>query len=225
MSALLDRISLRSGIVALALSLPLMPVQAQAQQSWEAGDVNLKVSAVGFIFDSSSDIEIGGMEVTDASATIDDGISAAAEIEYFLTPEISVAFNAGLPLETDVTPTGSLAPYGTAGKVEYGIGAGTLRYNVNLGSGIIPYVGAGVGRLVIFDETDGAVTDFKVDGKWAPVIQGGANVLLGDHMGAYANVTYAPLSTDATGNVLTLPSSFDMTLDPTVVQGGLFYRF
>jgi len=226
MYELLEQAPRRSAWAAVALCsiLAASPAAAAEGEGWQAGDFNAKLSAVGFLFDSEAAIDLAGAPFDGAGAKVEDGISAATEFEYFLTSELSVAVNFGLPLETDINGTGLLAGL-VAGQVDYGIGATTLRYHVDTGSAFVPYVGAGLGRLFIFDESDGAVAGLEVEGAWAPVVQGGASVFLGEHLGLYANVSYAPLDTEASGLVMGLPAEVEMTLDPTVVQGGLFYRF
>jgi len=201
------------------------PAAAADELDWQAGDVVLKASAAGILFDSSAKVEIGGAPVEGGGLTLSDGASVSGEIEYFLTPALSVSANFGIPLETRVDGTGTLAPAGEAGRVEYGLGAATLRYHLDAGNGFAPFLGVGVGRLFIFDETDGALSDFDVDGAWGAVIQGGADLRLNKRFGLYANVSYSPIKTDGRGTIFAAPASAEVKLNPTVVQGGAFFSF
>lgn len=218
----LIRVSLFAG-VALAGTTT---AQAQEELGWQSGDVVVKAGVAGVLFDSSAKVSLAGTPVPGSDAQLSNGVTASFEVEYFLSPNISTALDFGFPPPSaDVDGRGSLAPLGKAGETKYGIAGLTLRYHFNGSGKISPFVGAGVGRLFIFDTTDGTVSDLDAKGAWAPVIQGGVDMHLNQRLGLFANVAYAPMKTDASGTALGAPMTARVTLNPTVVQGGLSYRF
>ena len=226
MRMLAGKLATTIGVVGLsALGLAASPAAAADDIGWHAGDFVVKAGAAHLIFDSSAKVDIAGTTVPGGGLKLSDGTAASFEAEYFFTPAISAAINFGIPTTTRVTGTGTLAPAGEAGRVKYGIGVAVARYHFNAAGAFSPYLSAGVGHLFIFDETDGAVTNFKVDDAWAPVVQGGADMHISDRIGVFANVSYAPLKTDGGGAIMGAPTTARVTLNPTVIQGGLFYKF
>lgn len=222
-----SRLARTLGIPAICASALLAPHAASAQEEFgrEAGDISIKAGAAAIMFDSSAAVEIGGTPVDGGSLSLSNGTTASFEVEYFFSSAISASLNFGIPMETSVQGEGALAPAGEAGRVDYGIGAATLRYHVDTGIGLSPYLGVGLGRLFIFDETDGALANFDVDGAWAPVFQGGADFGISKNIGLFANVSYAPLKTDGRGEIFGAPAAAEVTLNPTVVQGGVSFSF
>lgn len=69
------------------------------------------------------------------------------------------------------------------------------------------------------------MSGLNADSAWAPVFQGGADFHLNRHVSLYANASYVPAKTDARGVMQGLPMTARVTLNPTVVQAGLSYRF
>lgn len=225
MRGLLDGFG-RVAFAAAALVSTAGSARAEEGLGWQSGDLVVKTGAAGVLFDSSARVDLAGTTVPGGGAQLSDAATATIEVEYFFSPNISTALDFGFPPpKAKITGTGSLAPLGQAGKTKYGIAGLTLRYHLNGSGRISPFVGAGVGRLFIFDTSDGAVTDLDADGAWAPVVQGGIDFHLDKRFGLFANVAYAPMKTDASGTALGAPMTARVTLNPTVIQGGLSYRF
>lgn len=212
-------------MAALAAFSIANPAHAENDIGWKAGDVVVKLGAAGVVFSSSGDVDVAGMPVPGGDVKVSNDITASTDISYFFTSNISGAVNFGLPPKATVDGKGSLAAAGELGRVRYGIGAATLRYHLNSQGTVSPFIGAGVGRLFSFGEDDGSVIDLQVDSSWGPVIQGGVDVHLTRQFGLYANVSYSPIKTDATGIIFGMPATADVTLDPTIIQGGVSYRF
>ena len=226
MRILLGKLALTIATVGFgAFGLAASPASAADDLGWQAGDFVVKAGAARLMFDSSAKVAIAGTTVPGGSLTVDDSTAASLEGEYFISRSISAALNLGIPVRTRVMGAGSLAPAGEAGGVKYGIGAAVVRYHFNASGAFSPYLSAGVGHLFIFDNTDGAVANFHVDDAWAPVIQGGADLHVSKHIGVFANASYAPLKTNGGGSFMGAPTSARVTLNPTVIQGGLFYKF
>lgn len=216
--------AIAAGCVAL-WALSSTPAHAGEDLAARAGDIVVKVGAAGVLFDGSAKVKFAGNTVPGGSVSLTDDVTASAEIEYYATNALSLALNFGLPPKTRIDATGTLAPLGEAGRVRYGLGTATVRYHLNASGSVSPFVGAGVGHLFVFNTRDGSVSGLDADDAWAPVVQGGVDLRLSRNIGLYANVSYAPVKTDARGTVMGMPMTARVTLDPTVVQGGLSYRF
>ena len=200
--------------------------RADDQLGWQKGDIVIKAGVAGILFDSSAEVKIAGNTVPGGGAKLSNAATASFEAEYFFSPNVSTALDFGFPPPTaEITGTGSLAPLGTVGKTKYGIAGLTLRYHLNGSGRISPFIGLGVGRLFIFDTSDGAVTNLDAKGAWAPVLQGGVDLHLNRQFGLFANVAYAPMKNDASGTAFSAPMTARVTLNPTVVQGGVSFRF
>ncbi|HZU62581.1 MAG TPA: OmpW family outer membrane protein [Novosphingobium sp.] len=207
-----------------ALLLPL-PALAADDSGWHRGDFNLRLGAAGVMFGESGRVSVAGSPVAGSNITLTDNTTLAGEIEYFPTAHLSVAVNFGIPPQTTVGGAGTLAPLGQLGKVSYGIGAAMLRYHLFAHSRISPFAGVGVGHFFPTATHDGAVTGLRVGTATNVALQGGLDVHVNRHLGVYADVSYAPLKTTATGFILGFPALADVTLNPTIVQGGIAYRF
>lgn len=178
-------------------------------------------------FDSSTKFYLDGAFVPGASATASDNGAFLFDIGYYLTKDISVMVTGGWPPKTTLTANGTAAALGTAGYVTYGPAALTAQYHFNLGS-IKPYVGGGVAYSIIFGTNDSAVRNLRINGNFAPVVQGGFEVPVSGHWSLFADVRKLWLSVDAKGDVPAFgfaPAKADVTLDPLVVSGGIAYRF
>ncbi len=193
---------------------------------WQSGDLVVKAGVAGVLFNSSANVSLAETPVPGSDAQLSNAATASLEAEYFFSPNLSTALDFGFPPpEANITGKGSLGALGKVGETKYGIAGLTMRYHFNGSGRVSPFVGAGVGRLFIFDTSDGAVTDLDAESAWAPVIQGGVDVHLNQRIGLFANVAYAPMKTDASGIALGAPMTARVTLNPTVVQGGMSFRF
>jgi outer membrane protein len=216
----------KGSLTASSLLIWATTAQAEEAEGWQSGDVVVKAGVAGVLFDSSANVSLAGTPVPGGDAQLSNSTTATFEVEYFFSPNISTAIDFGFPPpEANITGKGSLAALGKVGETKYGIGGLTLRYHFNGSGQISPFVGAGVGRLFIFDTNDGAVTNLDADSAWAPVIQGGVDFHLNQRLGLFANVAYAPMKTEASGTALGAPMTARVTLNPTVVQGGMSFRF
>lgn len=222
----LARCIVKGSLIIAPLFAGATAAQAEETSGWQSGDVVVKAGVAGVLFDSSANVSLAGTPVPGGDAQLSNAATATFEVEYFFSPNLSTAIDFGFPPpKANITGQGTLAVLGKAGETKYGIGGMTLRYHFNGSGRISPFVGAGVGRLFIFDTNDGAVADLDADSAWAPVVQGGVDFHLNQRVGLFANIAYAPMKTDAGGTVLGAPMTARVTLNPTVVQGGMSYRF
>jgi len=191
----------------------------------EAGDFVVRAGAAGVYFDSSAAMAVGGAPVPTANLVLSDSWTAAAEFDYHLSPSVSLSLTVGLPPQTDATGLGALAPAGRLGSVRYGTGVVLAKYHFGQLGPVQPWLGAGATRMIIFDTKGGSIPDLDVDDKWGGALQGGAEVMLNDRFGLYGSVSKLFLETDGRGTFMGAPVTAAITLDPTIYQAGLSYRF
>lgn len=213
-------------IVALPFATP-----AAAQ---EAGDIQIKAFVTGVLPDGKIDnvaTDAIGLPATSQTRATDSVVPTVA-VEYFLSP--------GLSLETiccitphDVRGAGALAGAELIDNAIILPASVTAKYHFGLGSGVKPYLGAGVTHFFIFSEGVGAdaaalgATDVDLSDEFGFLLQGGVDVALNDGgLGLSLDVKRYFVGTTATfraGNTVALQSDHD--LDPWVISAGLSYRF
>ena len=201
------------------------PAWASEPHGWEKGDVVVSAGVTVTIFSSSADIKLAGTPVTGGNVKLSSSALLSGSVEYFLTRRFSVALVAGIPPQTKVTGTGTLAQLGELGRVRYGLGTLVARYHFNASGRLSPYVGAGVSRFMVFGTKDGSISDLESDDAWAPVVQGGVDYHLNRHIGLAFIATYIPVKTKARGTLNGLPITANATLRSTVLKAAVAYRF
>jgi outer membrane protein len=219
--------SLRLGAIACGLSLAAAAGAARAQdQSYQphAGMIAFKLGGAGILFNSSGKLKLGGAPLAGADLKLSDNATAIFEGEYYFHRNISLSLTVGVPPTLSATGQGTLAPLGKLGSIEYGPGAVLAKYHFDGFGRFQPYLGVGATRMLIFDNTDGAITRLKVHPAWGGAVQGGADYMLTPRWGVFASVSHLFLRTHGEGSFNGLPVSAKIALDPNVVMGGLTFR-
>jgi outer membrane protein len=218
----------RLGALACGLTLALGAAAARAQdQSYQphAGTLALKVGGAGILFNSSGKLKLGGAPLAGADLKLSDNATAIVEGEYYFRRDLSVSLTVGVPPTLTATGKGSLAPLGKLGSVEYGPGAVLAKYHFDQFGRFQPYLAAGATRMLIFSDSDAAITQLKVHPAWGGAVQGGADYMLSPHWGVFASVSHLFLRTHGEGNFSGLPVTAKIALDPNIVIGGLTFRY
>jgi len=184
-----------------------------------------KVGAGGIFFNSNGKLRLGGQPLTGADLKVSDNGTAIFEGEYYVHRSVSLSVTVGVPPTLTATGKGSLAPLGKLGSVTYGPGAVLAKYHVDGLGKFQPYVGAGVTRMLIFDEKDAAITRLNVHPSWGGALQGGADYMVSEHWGAFASVSHLFLRTHGEGSFSGFPVQAKIALDPTIVMGGVTFRY
>jgi outer membrane protein len=216
--------------LAVALGVLTLPRPAAAQTSApdyqpHAGNLVLRLGGAGLMFNTDAKFTLANHPVPGGGATLSNNATAIVSLDYFLTKSISASFTAGIPPTTTGTGTGTLAPLGKLGSIQYGPSVGLVRYHVGGLGRVQPWVGVGVTRMLVFDNTDGAITKLKVHPSWGAAFAGGVEYMVDSHWGVFGGVTKLLLRTHAQGVEGGLPVTAEVGLDPTIVEGGLSYRF
>jgi outer membrane protein len=221
----------RLGVIACGLTLALAASAAHAQASSDqdtqphAGTVALKLGGAGIFFQSSGNLRLAGQPLTGANLKLTDNSTAIFEGEYWFRRDLSVSLTVGVPPSLSADGRGTLAPLGKLGSISYGPGAVLAKYHVGDFGRFQPYIAGGATRMLIFSDTDGAITKLKVHPAWGGAVQGGADYMFNQHWGVFASATHLFLRTHGEGSFSGLPVTAKIALDPNIVIGGLTYRF
>ncbi len=184
-----------------------------------------KIGPGGVMFNSSAKLYAAGTLVPGASARASNNLAALFGVGYFVSDNIALELGAGVPPTTTLAGRGTAAPLGTLGKVTYGPATLTATYHFKDFGAIKPYVGLGGAYAIIFDAKDGSVTNLSVKGAPAFVMQAGVDYAIDRNWAVFVDVKQLLLSVDASGNIGPTPVTAKVRLDPTVVFGGVAYRF
>lgn len=177
-------------------------------------------------FSESASVSFGGATVPGGDASVQDNWSLSVEVGYFVTPDISLAFAAGLPPTTTVSGAGSLAGAGALGEVTYGPSVLSASYHFGKEGGIRPYLGAGISYTIIFDAKDRALSNLDVKNAWGTALVAGVDVPIDDRWGLFLDVKKIWTKSDATFDAVGGGrDKATLTLDPLVVSAGVSYRF
>ena len=225
---ILARMSQRLAMIACGLALALGAGAARAQdQAYQphAGMLAFKLGGGGILFNSSGKFTVAGQPLPGAGLKLSDNATAIFEAEVYIHRDVSLSLTVGVPPTLTATGTGNLAPLGKLGSVEYGPGALLMKYHFSGLGRFQPYLGGGATRMLIFSEHDAAISDLKVHPAWGGAVQGGSDYMLTPHWGAFASVSHLFLSTHGQGTFGGLPIQAKIALDPTIVMGGLTFRY
>jgi outer membrane protein len=199
---------------------------AQAQDlAPKAGDFVVRGGVAVVRFDSSGSFVVAGQPLAGAGLKLTNRTTGSIEGDYFVRPDISLSLTLGIPPTVSADGEGALAPLGKLGSARLGVGVAQANYHfVNLGA-FQPWVGAGVSRLVVFNNHDGAVQNLDVKDHWGTSLQAGADYMLSPKVGVHASVAKIFLKTEGSADLGPAPVSAKIDLNPLIYQAGLAYRF
>lgn len=223
--------------------------QAHAQS---AGSIYVSTGWFHLAPQDSSDVlkttNIGGSPVNIASpgsgASVSSSDTIGFAVGYFITDNLAVQADAGIPPKFDLNGGGTLASYGKLGEARQWSPALLLRYYFRSAEAKLrPYIGIGVSRIWFSDAkiTNPAFvsnvlhgpTSVDVDSSWAPVFNAGFAYNFTKHIFAGFSVSFLPFSTDATLHTLAqtpvgplnVTSRAHIKLNPIVTFLHVGYRF
>ena len=218
--------------VALALGTAFAaPVMAQDSDN---GPLQIKLLGTAVLPDGKiTDVQLDVPGVSPGLQTeANDNIVPTVAIEYF--------FNDNLSLETiccvtqhDVDGTTGLPGAELVSDAKLIPATFTLKYHVDTGSGIKPYIGAGPAYFIWFDEEPGAATlplgvdGFDLSNEFGIALQAGVDIPVGDSgLAVSFDAKKYFIDTDATWSVAGTPViETTHKLDPWVLSAGLGFRF
>jgi outer membrane protein len=173
----------------------------------------------------SATMTAGGAPVPGADVSIDGRWTVEGELGFYVTKNVSVSLAAGAPPTFKVMASGTLAALGEAGEMTGGPAGLLAQYHINPEGRFSPYVGAGAAFLIVFDTSDGNLSNLKANSAIGPAIQAGADYKLNDSYGLFFDVKKAWVGTVAKANLGPVPVRAKVKVDPVVLNAGLTYRF
>lgn len=183
--------------------------------TWAKERFELRARALGVISQETSSTSIGG------KITADNSVVPEFDLTYFFTDNVAAEVIAG------VTPH-DMGAKGTAlGNLDLGDvwllpPTVTVQYHFSPEGSIRPYVGAGLGYIMYFDENPGAMSSIKYEDGIAYALQAGVDVPVDEHWAVNFDVKKLWHNVDATVNGAV---TADVDLDPLLIGAGLAYRF
>ena len=159
------------------------------------------------------------------------------EAGYFITPNIALAFSAGVPPLMHIKATGlnvtGLPPnvLGTdlVGSVRFGPLMGLLQYHFTNFGAFQPYFGAGAAYVVMFANTsDGILSNFSVDPTFSFVVQGGFDYMLTQNWGVFVDAKkLIYLNPNFQGNLLNTNIHIRTLgkIDPWIASTGITFKY
>ncbi len=212
--------NMRSGLLLLAgLSAP-MAVRAAPADRWFVHVGGARMST-----DEAVKAKLLGAPLAGADLDLAPRYAAAVEVGWYVTPTLVISISAGSPVRQRVAAAGSIRALRTLGRVTYGPAAATLHWHPLPHSRLRPYVGGGVAYLHTFDTDDGALAKFRLHDDAGPVVQGGAELMVGRHFGVFADAKKAWLTSSTGGLLGAAPVTGRARLDPVVFSAGAAFRF
>ena len=200
------------------------PAGSAAADANSQDGVYLHVGAAALIFDARAAVTSRGATISGATVSIDPNVTAITEVGY-RRGRLGVSLTGGFPPVATVAGAGTLAPYGTLGRIRYGPVVLTGHYHFGGLGRFQPYVGGGPVLLLVFQDRDVAVTRLRVDNHWGVAAQVGAEYILTRRLALYLDFKKAALKTQATAELCGAPIQANIRLNPAVVSGGISFRF
>lgn len=188
------------------------------------GNVWARLRGIGILPDADSSVTVGGVAAPLAGVDVDDAFTADLDFTYFLTHNIALELVLALS-KHDVDGAGSLAgtPVGDFYLIPPHL---MIQYHFDMGSGIKPYVGAGINYSIIFSEDDApGFSGLSIDNGIGFSLQAGVDVDLNDKWFLNLDVKKTWLNVDAKTNLGAVPVTADIDVDPWIVGVGIGYRF
>ncbi|MFT3728122.1 MAG: OmpW family outer membrane protein [Terricaulis sp.] len=201
-------------IAGLALAAP---AQADDFQHWQ-----IKLGVSGVLPNESASISpIGG------NVRISDEYVPSAQVEYFLTPNISAELLC-CTARHDVGAVATAVGNVDLGKVSHFPPTVTLKYHWTDFGAIEPYVGAGVNYTHFFSAhlpSGGPVTDIHYRDSFGGALQAGVDYRLNDHWGLNFDVRRIWIHSNVRMHAGPTAISAKTDIDPWVVTSAVSYRF
>ncbi|MBA2920458.1 outer membrane beta-barrel protein [Sphingomonas sp. MAH-20] len=170
-------------------------------------------------------LSVGGAPYPGAGLSTFEHHTVSVQIGRFLTPNIAINATLGLPPSIDVFGAGSIGALPKLGEVTYGPTMLTLQYHPTRSGRIRPYIGAGVSYMIVFDTKDGAFQKLRVDNDLGPAFEAGADIMVNDRWGIFADAKKAFLRPKAFGTFQGLAVEGKTKLDPWAFSGGVSFHF
>lgn len=185
-----------------------------------------RVGAAGIFYSGSATINALGVRIPGATVSIPNNATALFEGGYYILPNVFIEATAGIPPTATLNGAGSVSSNGTLGKATYAPAVLSINYQYKGFGAFQPYIGLGVSYAIIFNSIDGYVRALNVHNNFGFEIQGGVEYYLNRNWSVYADAKHIWLQVNANGYVGPgVPVTARVTVDPTIVSGGVAYHW
>jgi len=203
--------------LSIAACLAVLGGNAFADAPDPAGNMEVRLRAVGVLPSPSANIIISGTSIG-GKTQVTDSVIPEADFTYFFTPNIAVEAIAAV---TQHSVSNSVA--GRVGSVWLLPPTVTLQYHFDAMGSVRPYVGAGVNYTVFYDARS-ALPNISFANNLGWALQAGADIPIGDK-GYFFNLDVKKLFLATTIKAAGGAVRASATLDPWLVGTGIGIRF
>lgn len=212
-----NAIALGAIIASAMFSTNVSAAESVEGKSWDAKErFMIRARIIDVAPDEDSSTSIGG------EIDADFGITPELDFTYFFTDNIAAELIAATS-KHDVSAKNTALGNVDLGHVWALPPTLTLQYHFNPHGQFRPYVGAGLGYIVWYNEDAGAMNSIDYDNGIAYALQAGIDIGINEHWAFNADVKKLYHNTDASVNGGAVTA--DVDLDPWVFGVGVGYRF
>ena len=186
----------------------------------------LRAGATRLSLSDKLNLSVGGTPFAGAKLNTDSHYTPSIQLGWYFYDGFAAVLTAGLPPTIDASGGGTASSLGKLSQVTYGPSALTIQYHL-LNEGFFrPYIGAGGSYMIVFKSTDaGVLLNTHMTNNLAPVVEAGADFMVTDRFGFYAEVKKAWLETRTTGTLFGAPVVGLAPIHPLVVSLGTVIQF
>jgi len=217
---------LAAGLAACCLAATAAPALAQTDDA--PGTLLVHIDAAGVFKDASAKVYIAGGRVPGGSIGSPADETITFDVDYFLTPNFSVDFFAGLPPRAVIRGAGTLSGAGTLATTNYGPAVLTGEYHVTGLGAFHPYVAAGLDYTLFLNIHHEALYDVKIPNAFGAAVKLGMDYDITPAWSAHFYVMHIFLGTRVSASAVpggAVPAVAKATIDPTIIGAGLGYKF
>jgi len=217
--------ALAAALPAAAADIPVdvpAAVPAPAFSPWQ-----IRLRALAVVPDERDrGVFAGGALVPGAGVSVNNAVVPELDITYFFTPNIAAELILGVTRHS-AFGTGTIAGLGRLGSTWLLPPTLTLQYHFTNFGAFRPYVGVGANYTFFFNESDGALVNFRLRDAAGFALQAGFDYMITPNIGLNFDVKRLFLNTTATGTLgLGGPAvSSRIRLDPWLIGTGITFRF
>ncbi|WP_019593041.1 OmpW family protein [Thioalkalivibrio sp. ALM2T] len=202
-----------AGLLAPAALIPAHAIAANADVS--AGDWLLRGGLTHIAPKSDNGDLMNGTHSVDVGSST----RPSGNITYMMTDNLGLELLVAIPFKHDLSLSGA-----DIGSTRHLPPTLSLQYHFNTGTGVRPYVGAGINYTYFFDEDTSDVldADIDLDDSWGAAVQAGIDFAVDENWFVNAEVRWIDIDTDVSLGGDHLGT---VNIDPWTFGMNVGYRF
>lgn len=208
---------------------PLAATAAHAQDAPRYDRFFIRGGPALATFDASARVDIGGVPVPGADASVKNNTGFAFEGGYFFRRNWAVSLTIGIPPTARIHGAGTLSSAGLLGTAVYGPAALGIQYYTPAIGRFRPYIGAGYDYTLVYHVRGSALQNLHVTDGNGPEIQAGFEYRVSRHTAFFVDLKKIWVSVDGNGIADTptgpMPAHARLALDPLIGNTGISYHF